>query len=424
MFRRLFAALGRSLLWAAGDNPNSDPEAFYQSLIAGRGNKSAAGLRVTEDSALSYSAFWTGTTILGECIGSLPLDVYRRIGDDGREKDTNHLLAQPLRRRPNPHMSAMCWKESLVINAICWGNAYSEIERNGAGEIVNLWPLHPSIVTPRIDDAANLYYEVRPPNTQDAIPLLPEEVLHITGPSLDGICGMGVVKKAKESIGLGIACETYGASFFGNNAMPGMILKHPSTLTDEVRDKFIRSWRENYGGLTNAHRVAILQQGMEAQVLSVAPELAQFLETRRFQTEEIARWLRMPLHMLRDTTRGASYASLEVQSAEFLVYTLRPWLARFEDEFTYKLLDEAERDTHFIEFNPNALLRADLTTRYNAYTQGRNGGWLSVNDIRRTENLPPIENGDIYLEPLNMQPAGQTADSLPAPATDTPMPPA
>ena len=275
--------------------------------------------------------------------------------------------------------------------------------------MIGLYPLLPDQMSVHRSEKGKLYYvynryEEDNPNFQEkgSIVLSQEEVLHIPGLGFDGLIGYSPIALAKNAVGMTLACEEYGASFFGNGANPGGVLEHPGILKDpgKVRD----SWNAVYQGTRNAHKVAVLEEGMSYKQIGIPPEEAQFLETRKFQINEIARLFRIPPHMVGDLEKS-SFSNIEQQSLEFVKYTLDPWVVRFEQAFKKSLLLPEEKKTHFIKFNVDGLLRGDYQSRMNGYAIGRQNGWLSTNDIRELEELnpiPPEEGGDLYLINGNM----------------------
>ena len=228
--------------------------------------------------------------------------------------------------------------------------------------------------------------------------------MHIPGLGFDGLVGYSPIAMAKNAIGMAIACEEYGAKFFANGAAPGGVLEHPGTLKDPQRIR--ESWQSTYGGTSNAHRIAVLEEGMKYTPIGISPEQAQFLETRKFQINEIARIFRVPPHMVGDLEKS-SFSNIEQQSLEFVKYTLDPWVIRWEQSIMRTLLSQEEKAQYFVKFNLEGLLRGDYQSRMNGYAIGRQNGWMSANDIRELENLdriPAKEGGDLYLINGNMLP--------------------
>lgn len=385
--------------------PKNKYEGNDFSLLFGR---TTSGKTVNERTALQTTAVYACVRILSETIASLPLHVYRYT-EGGKAKDTEHVLYTLLHDEPNPDMTSFVFRETLMSHLLIWGNAYSQILRDRSGQVIGLYPLLPDQMSVHRSEKGKLYYvynryEEDNPNFQEkgSIVLSQEEVLHIPGLGFDGLIGYSPIALAKNAVGMTLACEEYGASFFGNGANPGGVLEHPGILKDpgKVRD----SWNAVYQGTRNAHKVAVLEEGMSYKQIGIPPEEAQFLETRKFQVNEIARLFRIPPHMVGDLEKS-SFSNIEQQSLEFVKYTLDPWVVRFEQAFKKSLLLPEEKKTHFIKFNVDGLLRGDYQSRMNGYAIGRQNGWLSTNDIRELEELNPIspeEGGDLYLINGNM----------------------
>lgn len=385
--------------------PKNKYEGNDFSLLFGR---TTSGKTVNERTALQTTAVYACVRILSETIASLPLHVYQYT-EGGKAKDTEHVLYTLLHDEPNPDMTSFVFRETLMSHLLIWGNAYAQILRDRSGQVIGLYPLLPDQMSVHRSEKGKLYYvynryEEDNPNFQEkgSIVLSQEEVLHIPGLGFDGLIGYSPIALAKNAVGMTLACEEYGASFFGNGANPGGVLEHPGILKDpaKVRD----SWNAVYQGTRNAHKVAVLEEGMSYKQIGIPPEEAQFLETRKFQINEIARLFRIPPHMVGDLEKS-SFSNIEQQSLEFVKYTLDPWVVRFEQALKKSLLLPEEKKTHFIKFNVDGLLRGDYQSRMNGYAIGRQNGWLSTNDIRELEELnpiPPEEGGDLYLINGNM----------------------
>nr|DAT75429.1 MAG TPA: Portal [Caudoviricetes sp.] len=385
--------------------PKNKYEGNDFSLLFGR---TTSGKTVNERTALQTTAVYACVRILSETIASLPLHVYRYT-EGGKAKDTEHVLYTLLHDEPNPDMTSFVFRETLMSHLLIWGNAYAQILRDRSGQVIGLYPLLPDQMSVHRSEKGKLYYvynryEEDNPNFQEkgSIVLSQEEVLHIPGLGFDGLIGYSPIALAKNAVGMTLACEEYGASFFGNGANPGGVLEHPGILKDpgKVRD----SWNSVYQGTRNAHKVAVLEEGMSYKQIGIPPEEAQFLETRKFQINEIARLFRIPPHMVGDLEKS-SFSNIEQQSLEFVKYTLDPWVVRLEQALKKSLLLPEEKKTHFIKFNVDGLLRGDYQSRMNGYAIGRQNGWLSTNDIRELEELnpiPPEEGGDLYLINGNM----------------------
>jgi HK97 family phage portal protein len=295
-----------------------------------------------------------------------------------------------------------------MSHLLLWGNAYVQIIRNGKDEVVGLYLLMPNKMTVNRDEPGRIYYEYQWSNDEahtmkgTTVTLSPHEVMHIPGLGFDGLVGYSPIAMAKNAIGLSMACEEYGSKFFANGAAPGGVLEHPGVLKDpeRVRD----SWEAAFGGSQNANKVAVLEEGMKYEPISINPSEAQFLETRKFQIDEIARIFRVPPHMIGDLEH-ATFSNIEEQSLEFVIYVLQPWLNRIESAISRSLLSPEEKKTYFARFNVDGLLRGNYASRMQGYSIGRQNGWMSTNDIRELENLdkiPAEEGGDLYLINGNM----------------------
>lgn len=379
------------------------------------GRSTTAGVRVDHNTALNYSAVACATRIISETSAQLPLKIYEYTSNGGRKEASDFSLYSVLHDAPNQEMGSMAFRDSRTQQQVNSGNAYAEIERAG-GQIINLWPIHSARVEPYREVDGSLWYAVR--NNDGSKTLFPSrDILHIPGAlSEDGIVGRGIVTLARESIGFGLATERHGSAFFGNGARPSGILKHPDKLSNEARANLRNEWKMIHGGPDNAGEIAILWEGMEYAQLSMSNEDSQFLQTRQHNVTEIARWYRLPPHMLADLVRSTNN-NIEHQGLEFVVYSLMPWLKRWEEALTLRLLTREERKRYFIEHNVSGLLRGDIKTRYEAYKTGIGNGWLTVNDICRMENLNPIgPAGDEHFMPLNMTTIERLAEGEPEPA--------
>ncbi|MDD3194110.1 MAG: phage portal protein [Oscillospiraceae bacterium] len=387
-----------------------------------------SGKSVNEFTAMQTTAVYSCVRILSEAIASLPLHVYRYKGA-GKERVFDHPLYHILHDEPNSEMTSFVFRETLMSHLLIWGNAYAQIIRDGAGRVVALYPLLPNKMTVYRDKNGEIYYAYtrssdENPNFKEygTVMLRREDVLHIPGLGFDGLMGYSPIAMARNAVGMTIACEEYGASFFANGANPGGVLEHPGILKDpaKVRD----SWNSVYQGSGNAHRIAVLEEGMKYQQIGIPPEEAQFLETRKFQINEIARLYRIPPHMVGDLEKS-SFSNIEQQSLEFVKYTLDPWVIRWEQALARSLLLPEEKKQYFIKLNVDGLLRGDYQSRMTGYATARQNGWMSANDIREMEDLNPIapeEGGDLYLINGNMTKladAGIFAGQAPAPEENT-----
>jgi HK97 family phage portal protein len=379
-----------------------------------------SGKAVTERSAMQMTAVYSCVRILSEAVAGLPLHLYKYTDSGGKAMALDHSLYRLLHDEPNPEMSSFVFRETLMTHLLLWGNAYAQIIRNGKNEIVALYPLMPNKMSVDRDENGRLYYtyyrgsDEAIKNKEFSVTLQPSDVLHIPGLGFDGLVGYSPIAMAKNAIGMAIACEEYGAKFFANGAAPGGVLEHPGTIKDPQRVR--ESWQSTFGGSGNANKIAVLEEGMKYTPIGISPEQAQFLETRKFQINEIARIFRVPPHMVGDLEKS-SFSNIEQQSLEFVKYTLDPWVIRWEQSIQRSLLSKDEKAVYFVKFNLEGLLRGDYQSRMNGYAIGRQNGWMSANDIRELENLdriPAEDGGDLYLINGNMLPlknAGAFADT-------------
>ena len=382
-----------------------------------------SGKYVTERSAMQMTAVYCCVRILSEAVASLPLQFYKYTDDGGKEKAVEHPLYFLLHDEPNPEMTSFIFRETLMTHLLLWGNAFSQIIRNGKGEVVALYPLMPDRMKVDRDEHGRLYYEYTVYDADDVdgrkgtnkvgrtVRLQPYDVLHIPGLGFDGLVGYSPIAMAKNAIGLAIATEEYGSKFFANGAAPSGVLEHPGTIKDP--SKVRESWQATFGGSGNANKVAVLEEGMKYTPISISPEQAQFLETRKFQIDEIARIFRVPPHMIGDLEKS-SFNNIEQQSLEFVKYTLDPWVSRWEQAMVRALLTPDEKKLFFFKFNVDGLLRGDYQSRMNGYATARQNGWMSANDIRELEQMdriPAEEGGDLYLVNGNMIPITGTLSS-------------
>lgn len=401
------AFLGK--LFRSRDKPRNETEGARFRSYWGLTN---AGKRVDARTAMQLTAVYACIRVLSESVAQLPLHLYR-YEDGKRIKATDHPLYFLLHDEPNPEMSSFNWREAMMNNLLAFGNGYSQIIRNRKGEPMALYPLMSDKMTVSRDPKTKqIYYEytfsdkeIGAKNASDEkIRLDPSEVLHVPGMGFDGLVGYSPLAMAKHAIGTGLACEEYGAKFFENSAVPTGVLETPNVMNEDRVSRLRDSWHDIYGGSTRAGKVAILEEGMTYKPISISPEQVQFLQTRKFQTGEIARIFRVPGHMIGDL-EWTTYANIEQQSIEFVKYTLDPWLTRWEQAIQRQLLSPEEKANYYTRFNVDGLLRGDYQSRMNGYAVGRQNGWYSSNDIRDLENMeliPEEEGGDLYLINGNM----------------------
>lgn len=392
----LITKLWSKLIRSPVENFSNPSQRFYF-------GSSASGKQVNEYSAMQMTAVYACVRILSESVAGLPLHLYQ-VNDEGNKvKAKNHSLYFLLHDEPNKEMTSFVFRETLMSHLLLWGNAYAQIIRNGKGEVVSIYPLMPNKIRVMRDKSTHeIIYEYL--HEEGPVTLSSKDVLHIPGLGFDGLIGYSPIAMAKNAIGMAMATEEYGAKFFANGAQPGGVLEHPGIIKDPERVR--NSWSQTFGGSGNANKIAVLEEGMKYTPISISPEQAQFLETRKFQINEIARIFRVPPHMVGDLEKS-SFSNIEQQSLEFVKYTLDPWVLRWEQAMNRALILNHEKSNLFIKFNVDGLLRGDYESRMNGYATARQNGWMSANDIRALENLDLIskdEGGDLYLVNGNMLP--------------------
>ncbi len=368
-------------------------------------------ISANEHNALQLTAVYACVRILSETIASLPLNVYQNL-DNGKDKAKDHPLYDVLHNQANEEMTSFIFRETMTAHLLLWGNCYAEIEYDRAGRVRGLWPLLPDRTNPERDRATNkLFYQTTIKNERIRLPS--DRVLHIPGLGFDGLVGYSPLQMVKKSMELGMYAERFGSDFFKNGTNVGAVVTHPGTLGDGAFERLRKSLQEKYEGLGKAHRMMLLEEGMTFAKNMIPPNEAQFLETRKFQISEIARFFRVPPHMLADLER-ATFSNIEHQAIEFVTHTLRPWLVRWEQQMQKDLFTEEERKKFSVGHVIDGLLRGDIKSRYEAYSIGRQNGWLSADDIREKEDMNPLPDGQgkTYLIPLNMIPAQYVTDDF------------
>ncbi len=395
--------------WLGFNNPRDAPEIpDIRNDVRDSGTlfvfgKANSGEQVDEKSAMQIATVYACVRLLSESVAQLPLHLYKATDPDGQEKAKDHPLYKILYREPNPEMTSFSYWEVVMTHLLLWGNAYSQIVRDGKNTVLGLYPLLPENVEIDRTEKGELYYiyhaytnEVPGENNKDII-FRRDEILHIPGLSFNGLVGFSPIAMMKNSLGTTMAVEKYGSAFFKNGAQPSGVLEHPGVLKDP--QKIRENWVKAYGGSGNAHRVAVLEEGMSYKPISLPPEDSQFLSTREFGVEEICRMFRVPPHMVQDLKR-ATFSNIEHQSIDFVVHTLDPWLVRIEKAIVKDLLLEEEKDCFFPKFNVDGLLRGDYKSRMDGYSVGISTGIISPNEARRKENMPPLpeeDGGDYHI---------------------------
>lgn len=361
----------------------------------------ASGVPVDEMRAMQTSAVYACVRLIAETVASLPLQLMKHDGK-AREKATEHPLYSCLYELSNSETTSFEFREVMMTSLLLYGNAYARIIRKG-GYVVELWYLRTDYMEVERDyKTQRLKYTYIDKDKGTTFTYKPSQIMHIKGLSFDGVKGLSPITQAREAVGLALATEEYGARFFGNGARPGGVLEHPGIVKDP--EKLRESWNKIYQGTRNSHKVAVLEEGMKYHTIGIAPADSQFLETRKYQLNEICRIFRVPPHMVGDLDRS-TFSNIEHQSIDFVVHTIRPWLVRWEQEIARSLLSESERTLYFARFNVDGLLRGDFATRMQGYATARQNGWMNINEIRELEDMNPISDelgGNQYLVNGNM----------------------
>lgn len=388
-------------IFRSRDKPQNYLSGSSYNVLFGR---TTSGKNVDERSAMQVTTVYACVRILAEAVAGLPLHTYRYLSGGAKEKALDHPLYYLLHDEPNPEMTSFVFRETLMSHLLLWGNAYAQIIRNGKGQITALYPLMPNRMTVDRTSNGKIYYTYLVNDSdnptlkaQGQVYLRKEDIFHIPGLGYDGLVGYSPISMAKNAIGMALATEEYGAKFFENGASPSGVLEHPGTIKDPERLR--ESWNSLFKGSGNSHKVAVLEEGLSFKPIAISPNEAQFLETRKFQIDEIARIFRVPPHMVGDLEKS-SFSNIEQQSLEFLKYTLDPWVTRWEQFIHRSLILESEKRDYFVKFNVDGLLRGDYQSRMNGYAVGIQNGFMSPNDIRSLENMDLIPDelgGNLYL---------------------------
>jgi HK97 family phage portal protein len=374
----------------------SDPNHW---IVRAVGSMTAAGVTVNETLALNLPAVYACVNRIANPLSSFPIGIFRPDADGRPVRDDAHPLNKLLNRQPNPYMNQQRMRKTAQSHACLWGNAYIEIQRDGANRPVALWPLMAWDTSPHKSDSGEVRIRTRIDGSTFSLPL--DSVLHVADISLDGYCGLSVIHQARAAVGLAQAAETFGSKFFGNDARSGGFLMYPGKLGEKGRRNLGDSVnaRED-SGLENAHRIRILEEGTKFVPTQIPPDDAQFLATREFQIGEIARIYNVPLFLLQHESPGTVWGTgMEQMMLAFIVHTLDPWVTAWEAEFNNKLFTEREREHgYYVKFNMAALLRGDMAARAQFYASGIDAGWMLPSEAREKEDLPFIEDLDTVAE--------------------------
>lgn len=361
---------------------------------------------VDEEAALRFSAVYSCVRVLSESVAQLPLKVYRKT-DQGREEHSTHRLYNILHNAPNERQTAFSFWEATLSSLALWGNSYALIDYNlKSGAVEALYFIDPSKVTPKKSQSGDIIYEVRTDNGKKTY--LRDEIFHIPGLCFDGLVGKSVIQTAHNAISQGLAASEYAGRFFENDSTPRGVLETDAFFKDaSAIERLRKSWNSAYQGTDNAHKIAVLENGLKFKPLTINPEDAQLLETRKFNRTEIAGIFRVPLHMIGDLEK-ATFSNIEHQSIDFVKFSLTPWLRRIEQAISLQLFTAKERSKNYAEFITEGMLRGDTKSRYESYRVAIQSGWLSINEVRQLENMAPVAGGDEHYLQMQMVPIGSS----------------
>jgi HK97 family phage portal protein len=351
---------------------------------------------VTPETALRVTAVYACVGVIASTLACLPIHLYRRT-KGGKDIASDHPLDGILHDTPNDLMTSYEFREVMQSHVCLRGNAYARVRRDGAGRVVSIEPLHPDRVTVYEASGKPFYSFTHRDGHRDV--MNSDECLHIRGLGPDGIMGYSPITLAREAIGLAVATEAHGSRFFANGARPSGVIESPGSLKPEQIKELKKAWNEAHSG-DQQQSVGVLYGGLKYNSISISNEDAQFLETRKFSVTDIARVFRVPPHKIADLS-NATFSNIEHQAIEFVTDCMLPHIVRWEQRINRVLLTPAERKSYFVKISVNALTRGDIKSRYESYRIGREGGWLSPNDIRDLEDQNAIDGGDGYLQPLN-----------------------
>jgi HK97 family phage portal protein len=378
----------------------------------GGGRKTSSGEFVTEDTALTLPAYYACLRNIAEDVGKLPVVVYEEMPDGSKRRDKTHPVWRLMQVEANPEMSGKTLRETMIHHALGWGNGFAEIVRDGAGNPVQLWPITPDRVAIKRDERGRLYYEVTQRGGKK-VAMSPADVLHIHGLSFDGVVGYSLAQYMRESIGYGLAMDRHNATFYANGAIPGAVLEHPATMSAPAAKRLRESWEQVHGGAANAHKVAILEEGMKLSTIAIPNRDAQLVESKVLTIQDMCRITRMIPHMIAENS-AATFSNIEHQGIEYVQYTVDPWAGRIEGEGTRKLFKPSEQGRWGMAHNFNALLRGDIKSRAEAHNLSLQNGVSSINDVLKLEDRDPVEGGDRRFVPLNMIPLDRVDEYIDA----------
>ena len=347
------------------------------------------------DKALTLTAVWCAIRLLAESVSSLPISVYTKQANGDKLEDIKSPIYKLVKFKPNYYQNKITFFEFIMLSICTEGNSYVQIVRNNSGTPVQLICLDPSNVTVVVNNN-ELFYQIDGGAVLDS-----SDILHFKTITDDGVTGLSPIDQCAKALNWGVSLEEFGSTFFSNGAKPSSILQTDRALSDTALQRLKTSFNNNYGKLKNSNSTIVLEEGLTFKPISISPEQAQFLSSRQFSIEEVARIFNCPPHMLKDLSKS-SFNNIEMQSQEFVTYTLMPYITRIEQEMNLKLFRSNELGKTFVEFNVNGLLRGDVKSRTEAYKTAITNGYMSINEVRQKENMNSIEGGDKHFMQMNM----------------------
>lgn len=390
-----------------------DPPQWFRRIF---GAPVSSGVQVDEFSALRLAVVFACIHVISESVAQIPLKVYEKLPTGGKREAPEHPLYRLLHDCPNDEMTSFTWRESSTGHLCGWGNCYSFIDWGADGRPRSLELLTPDRVCPRRLDSGLLVYDVLS-NKGQVTRYAKEQILHVPFWGYDGIIGYSPIRMMAESIGAAIAAQQHIGAFFKNGAVPAIVLTHPDHMSADAQNRFREDWESMHGGPLSAHRLAILEEGMKLETLSISPADAQLIDIMKLSRSQIAGIFRVPAHMINDLDK-ATFSNVDQLSIEFVKFSLSPWLERIEQTINRRLFLPSEQGRYMCEFVTDGLLRGDPKARNEAHRVAIMGGWKSINEVRAEENLQPIPGGDKHF----MQSAFTTVDKIVAPEPAEPEP--
>jgi len=386
------------------ENPGTslaDPASWLLDALGMK--RTNAGVVVSEEGAMSLAAVYSCVKVLSEDVAGLPFVPFRRGDNDSREIAYESPVFDLLVHQPNPEMTPFTYHQTCMYSLALWGNFYAIIMRNVSGNPTKFTPVHPASVTPKIDAHGRLIYDII--GTTDGYiktqTVMAYNMIHVKGLTTNGLLGNSVIRQQMETIGLGLAQNEFGAKFFSNGANMNGALTVPGKMTDKMEKNISNSWKNKWSGLDNAFKTPILEQGMKYERIGIPPEEAQFIQSRKYTRSEISGMYRVPPHMISDLEKS-TFSNIEHQGIEYVVFSLRPYLVNIAQEYNRKLFIGSDRRKYYTEHNVNALMQGDADARSKFYKSMFNMGTISINEIRKRENLNSVDEGNNRYMQMNM----------------------